>query len=160
MKTVGEILRLSVDYLKAKDPTFLRRDVEVLIASILGYKRLDLYLNTERPLQEEELRKVAHFRPAETTAEVKTKEPNQFGLYDMLGNVWEAMANRHEADSESREFRGGSWYNGLRFVRAALRFVFRPDLWVNNLGGFRLLRPQASSKYRKILTRKCPTLSG
>ena len=94
--------------------------------------------------EERELRRVAHFRPADATADVKTKEPNQFGLYDMLGNVWEAMANRYPG-SENREFRGGSWYDIPEFVRAALRSSIRPDLWYDRRG-FRLLRPKDSKK--------------
>jgi release factor glutamine methyltransferase len=58
MRTVGEVLRLSFDYLRTKDPSFLRRDVEWLITSVLGCQRLDLYLASDRPLQENELDKI------------------------------------------------------------------------------------------------------
>lgn len=54
MKTLGEILRLSVEhvYKKGGRP---RREVEEWIAHALGLKRLDLYLMFDRPLEETEL---------------------------------------------------------------------------------------------------------
>ncbi len=58
LKTVKEVLTLCVDYLKAKDPSFSRRNAEDLLAFVLGIKRLDLYLNFDRPLEEEELAKI------------------------------------------------------------------------------------------------------
>ena len=84
---------------------------------------------------------MAHFHPAEATADVKTKEPNNFGLYDVLGNVWESMANPFEEGKEAREFRGGCWYDRAASVCAALHGFDLPGIW-NNRQGFRLLRPQ------------------
>lgn len=55
MKTLGEVLKLSIQYLKAKDPVHSRRDVELLFSHIFKIKRLDLYLNFDRPLVESEL---------------------------------------------------------------------------------------------------------
>ena len=103
---------------------------------------------------QKELMKVAHCLLASETADVKTYSPNQFGLYDMLGNVFEAMANRFPDSRGHREIRGGAWnspYTVIPFFRvsAFLRPTFPcpypPDLWSSNVG-FRLLRPQASSK--------------
>ena len=54
MKTLGEILRLSVDHVHKKGGR-PRREVEEWIAHALGLKRLDLYLMFDRPLEVEEL---------------------------------------------------------------------------------------------------------
>ena len=58
MKTLGEILKLSYDYIRQKGSSHSRHEVEELIAYTLGKKRLDLYLNFDKPLNEEELAKV------------------------------------------------------------------------------------------------------
>jgi len=71
------------------------------------------------------------------TAPVGSLEPNAFGLYDMLGNVWEwvedswhenyngapadASASVSGADPNYRVIRGGSWRNESELVRTAVR---------------------------------------
>lgn len=67
------------------------------------------------------------------TAPVGSYRPNGFGLYDMLGNVWqwvEDCAADGSADSEEagrncprRTMRGGSWHSHPRYVRSAVRRV-------------------------------------
>jgi formylglycine-generating enzyme required for sulfatase activity len=74
---------------------------------------------------------------ASCTNFVKGKTPNYFGLYDMLGNVWEWVEDCYHDDYTSapsdgnvwsggdctyRVFRGGSWdYSNLDLLRASLR---------------------------------------
>lgn len=58
MKALGEILKLSYEYIVKKGSTHTRHEVEELIAYTLGKKRLDLYLNFDKPLHEDELVKV------------------------------------------------------------------------------------------------------
>ncbi|HEU0012181.1 MAG TPA: peptide chain release factor N(5)-glutamine methyltransferase [Longimicrobium sp.] len=57
--TVGEMLRWTTEYLQGKGFDNARRNAEVLLADLLRLKRLDVYLQFERPLSPDEL---AEFR--------------------------------------------------------------------------------------------------
>jgi len=50
-----EVVRLSTGYLESHGSTSARLDAELLAATALGVRRLDIYLQFDRPLEEEQL---------------------------------------------------------------------------------------------------------
>ena len=88
------------------------------------------------------------------THNVGTKAPNELGIYDMSGNVWEwcqdwkgsyigsAQTNPKGPSSGSyRVDRGGSWFNFAWSCRVACRYCHTPDYRYFDLG-FRLALSQ------------------
>lgn len=87
------------------------------------------------------------------TREVKQKQANPWGLYDILGNVWEwcedGMRDYSDdkvkdpvgplEDGAERVLRGGSWYYYARNVRCAYRDAYSPG-YADNFTGFRCAR--------------------
>ncbi|MET3289008.1 UNVERIFIED_CONTAM: formylglycine-generating enzyme required for sulfatase activity [Brevibacillus sp. OAP136] len=73
--------------------------------------------------------------------EVMKKEPNAWGLYDMLGNVWEWCWDIYDEDvyGSYRVFRGGSWAEESRGCGASCRRRSHPTFRIDDLG-FRLAR--------------------
>ena len=84
------------------------------------------------------------------THPVATKSPNELGIYDMSGNVWEwcsdwkgnyssgAQVNpKGPCKGVSRVLRGGSWYDDARYCRSSFRHFSGPG-FRGKLLGFRL----------------------
>ena len=71
------------------------------------------------------------------TAPVASFEPNGFGLYDMVGNIWEWCWAPKGA---SRMFRGGSWDGDSSGVRSGYRSEKIGNGEQSMFGGFRCVR--------------------
>ena len=99
---------------------------------------------------------VANFDTSETT-EVEKYPPNDWGLYDMHGNVWEWCADHHSSDFETalkdsnpilskdldsvRVLRGGSWLYDPQYCASSYRDYLSPaniGFYGRNHVGFRV----------------------
>lgn len=81
-----------------------------------------------------------------STAQVGSLGPNNFGLYDMRGNVWEWCLDSH--DSSYRVLRGGAWNTSLEpNSRVAFRWYANPTMdEKKNTFGFRVILQTGGSQ--------------
>jgi len=96
-----------------------------------------------------ELEKIAWYNENSggKTHDVGRKEANTWGLYDMIGNVWEWCWDLYDEKvyGSYRILRGGSWAEQARGCGATCRRRSHPTFLIDDLG-FRLAKPFARVK--------------
>ena len=120
-----------------------------------AFNTTNAYDNTKSAEQEAQLTLLGRYKnnggASEYHAAVGSYQPNQWGLYDMHGNVWEWCRDRYQEDASAlKQFtdpqgattgtqlvRGGSWSAGVGSCRSAYRLGFGS---VDSDIGFRLSR--------------------
>jgi formylglycine-generating enzyme len=92
-------------------------------------------------LPKEPLNLIAWYDPNsnDTTHPVGTKLPNGFGVFDMLGNVWEWVSDVGTIDvngaiPNARVLKGGSFFNSARDIRVSDRLGAPIDLRHRDVG--------------------------
>ena len=108
-----------------------------------------------RPVSIEEIEDYAWFinNSGDTQQRVASRKPNAFGVYDMLGNVWEWVDDWYAADAYSKNNRvnpvgpqkgfskvrrGGSYHCPVHLIRPGYRGANKPGI-AYEVTGFRVI---------------------
>jgi len=95
-----------------------------------------------------ELDDIAWYRgnSQERVHDVGGKQPNAWGLYDMLGNVWEWCWDFYDPEvyGTYRVLRGGGWFDEPWSCRASVRRRSHPTFQIDDVG-FRVARSVTTS---------------
>ncbi|MCZ6635072.1 MAG: SUMF1/EgtB/PvdO family nonheme iron enzyme [bacterium] len=87
---------------------------------------------------------------------VRSYTPNEFGLYDLTGNVWEWVDNG-EATGEKRYIHGGAWTDGPRRTRCGVRLKKSPEIAAINYG-FRCARSLTEADRVRLAEREAEAM--
>jgi sulfatase modifying factor 1 len=135
------IREAKVTFAKGANGFRLPRECEWILASMAGTNNQYSGANDE-----ESLKNVAWFPPNANTEShpVAQKKPNEWGFYDMSGNVWEWCENGFEPDKNNspladRITHGGSWNCKYLYPQSNYPGSDSPGNRANNLG-FRIAR--------------------
>ena len=97
-----------------------------------------------KDIRYDELDEIAWYKDnaEDSTHEVGQKKPNSFGIYDMLGNVWEWCSDVYDETvyGSYRIFRGGGWCDQKRSVMATTRRRSHPVSFKIDDLGFRIAK--------------------